>query len=342
MNAHLAYVSGRAYVLQDYYWAHEHYQWPKQKWVNVAPRTPLNAIVSVPAVAGGPFEADDPAPRAVSEAWFDVVCPRRERRYINTRDVKPAVNQAPGIEVLNHWQTLLRDAPERCIEIVPASRKVTFDLVLWGGPRVLTLWDSFSHSPIVSAAVDRNTYLFIPRGPRPPHSAPRNPFQRMLALHLRRGDYEGHCRGMTYINLVFYSWNLFPHLPDRFGSEPDVPGKDERFLTRCWPDVAGVVKKAAEARCDYLTHAASGNGTHGDATLDVMYLLTNEKSSWIDGLKETLGKDGPGADTEQTDVSMAVDMEIARRAAVLVGNGTSYFPSFCHRGFPSRIFLPGG
>ncbi|KAJ7848710.1 hypothetical protein B0H14DRAFT_2356616 [Mycena olivaceomarginata] len=114
----------------------------------------------------------------------------------------------------------------------------------------------------------------------------------MLALHLRRGDYEGHCRGMTYINLVFYSWNLFPHLPNRFVSEPDVLGKDECFVTRCWPDVAGVVKKAAEARCDYLTHAASGNGTHGDATLDVMYLLANEKSSWIDGLKETLGKDG--------------------------------------------------
>ncbi|KAJ7901532.1 hypothetical protein B0H13DRAFT_2335924 [Mycena leptocephala] len=108
MNAHLAYVSGRAY-------------WPKQKWVNVAPRTPLNAIVSG-SVADGPFEADDPAPRAVSETWFDVVCPHHERRYINTRDVKPAVNQAPGIEVLNHWQTLLRDAPERCIEIVPASR----------------------------------------------------------------------------------------------------------------------------------------------------------------------------------------------------------------------------
>ncbi|KAJ7810157.1 hypothetical protein B0H14DRAFT_3480851 [Mycena olivaceomarginata] len=56
--------------------------------------------------------------------------------------------------------------------------------------------------------------------------------------------------------------------------------------------LAGIVKKAAKARCDYLTHAASSNGMHGDATLDVMYLLTNEKSSWIDGLKEMLGKDG--------------------------------------------------
>jgi hypothetical protein len=111
---------------------HEHYQWLKQKWVNVALHTPLNAIVSGP-VAGRPFEADDPAPHTVSEAWFDVVCPRRECCYINTRDVKPAVNQVPGIEVLNHWQTLFHDVPQRCIEIVPASRKETFNLVLWGG-----------------------------------------------------------------------------------------------------------------------------------------------------------------------------------------------------------------
>ncbi|KAJ7870148.1 hypothetical protein B0H14DRAFT_3440196 [Mycena olivaceomarginata] len=221
----------------------------------------------------GPFEADDPAPRAVSEA-FDVVCPRRERRYIDTRDVKPAVNQAPGIEVVNHWQALLRDAPQRCIEIVPASRKETFDL-----------------SPIsrLSAALPLSLPPSTVTHTCPSHGAcarrtpaPRNPFQCMLALRLRRGDYEGHCRGMTYINLVFYSLNLFPHLPDHFVSDPDVPRKDERFLTRCWPDVAGVVKKVVEACCDYLTHATSGNRMHGDATLDVMYLLTNE----------TLGKDG--------------------------------------------------
>jgi hypothetical protein len=36
-----------------------------------------------------------------------------------------------------------------------------------------------------------------------------------------------------FLMLVFYSWNLFPHLLDRFVSDPDVPGKDERFLTRC-------------------------------------------------------------------------------------------------------------
>jgi hypothetical protein len=139
---------------------------------------------------------------------------------------------------------------------------------------------------------------------------------------------------MTYINLGFYSWNLFPHLPDRFPSEPDAPGKDERFLERCWPDHAGIVKKAADARRDYLAHAATFNGTKNNATLDVIYVLTNEQSAWITDLKEALQRDGWTVattrdlvlDTEQRDVSMAVDMEIARRAAVFLGNGVSLDP----------------
>ncbi|KAJ6586575.1 hypothetical protein B0H10DRAFT_2168048 [Mycena sp. CBHHK59/15] len=333
MNAHLAYISKRAYVFQDYVWSPTHYPWPKSNWLEDYPRTPLPAIVSGP-VAGGPFDSNDTAPRSVSSAWFDVVCPPDQRRYINTREVKPAVAGADGIEVLTHWQHVLLAAPERCIEI-------TFDLGLWGSPRLLSTWDSFSASPmsrllgpspIVGAAVDRNTHLFRPRGPRPPHPAPRDPFARMLAMHLRRGDYEGHCRWMTYINMVFYSWNLFPFLPDRFVSDPDGAEKDDRFLERCWPNITAIVEKAAQSRRDYLAHAADAGLSR---TLDVMYILTNEKGEWIDKLKNGLNDDGwvissseeLTLDAEQKDVSMAVDMEIARRAAVFIGNGWSSFTS---------------
>ncbi|KAJ7473632.1 hypothetical protein B0H11DRAFT_2036669 [Mycena galericulata] len=346
MNAHLAYSSGRGYVFRDYEWAAEHYNWREEQWVTLDARTPLNAIVSGP-VAGGAFGRVDPAPRAISEAWFDVVCPRRERRYINTGDVKPAVAEAPGVEVLAHWKTLLRDAPERCIEIVEGkedSFPQTFDLRLWTSPRLLTLWDALSQSPIsrllsaspiVHAAVNHNMYLFLPRGARPPHPVPRDPFRRMLAIHLRRGDYEGHCGWMAYINNGFYGWSQFEHLPDRFVPEPDAPGKDERFLARCWPDVAAVVTKVAEARRDYLGHAADLDRTLGSATLDVIYVLTNDKSEWIGEVRKALFQDGWTVatsqdlvlDTEQTDVSMAVDMEIARRAEVFVGNGWSSLTS---------------
>ncbi|KAJ7442736.1 hypothetical protein B0H11DRAFT_2347743 [Mycena galericulata] len=346
MNAHLAYASERAYVFQDFHWPPAHYRWPKAKWVDGVARTPLNAIVSGP-VAGGAFATDDPAPRAISEAWFDVVCPHVERRYIETIDVKPAVAHAPGVEVFTHWRTLLRDAPERCVEIVVGKGDPlpqTFDLSLWGTPRLLSLWDSFSQSPIsrllsaspiVHDAVDRNADLFLPRGPPPGSIAPRNTFPGMLAMHLRRGDYYGHCRWMAFRNTVFYGWNLFPHFHDRFEFGTGVPGK--RFLARCWPDIATVVKKAAEVRRDYLAHGATDlNGTTTrDVMLDVMYLLTNDKSKWIDEVKDAMSKDGWTVttsqdlvlDAEQTDVSMAVDMEIGRRAEVFIGNGWSSLTS---------------
>jgi hypothetical protein len=78
---------------------------------------PLNAIVSGP-VASGPFESDDPAPHAVSQDWFDVVCPNDERRYIdintNVRGAKPAVaQQASGIDILTHCSAMHRSGGSR-------------------------------------------------------------------------------------------------------------------------------------------------------------------------------------------------------------------------------------
>ncbi|KAJ7892382.1 hypothetical protein B0H13DRAFT_2340173 [Mycena leptocephala] len=325
MNAYLAYMSERAYVFQEYAWAPQHFRWPKAK-ANLGGQegqTPLNAIVSG-LVAGGPFESDDPAPHAVFQDWFDVVCPKDQHRYItinsNAHGAKPAA---------------------RCLEIVAPSAEEDpspqiFDHHLWKSPRILTLWGTQSPisrpldaSPIVGSAVARNSYLFLPHRPRPVHPAPRDAFQRMLAVHLRWGDdYEAHCRGMNCRNEGFHGWNLFPQLPDRVVPEPDMPGKDERFLARCCPDQAGVVRKVAEVRREYLVHATQSN-----PTLDVVYILSNERGVWIDGLKKMLQKDGWTVaasqdlvpDAEQ-DVGMAVDME-ARRTAVFIGNGWSALTS---------------
>ncbi|KAJ7863640.1 hypothetical protein B0H14DRAFT_3443995 [Mycena olivaceomarginata] len=179
MNAHLAYMFKRAYVFNDYVWAGEHYMWPLHQQPPGDARTPFNAILSGPS---------DPAPRSISECWFDVVCSPEESRLI----------------------MLLHDAPERCIEIVSAPYEVdkmpqVFDLWIWGNSRVLSLWLSFSQSttskllaasPIVCAAVERNTYLFNPRGPRLP-TAPRDWAQRTLAIHLRRGDFIQHYRNLA-------------------------------------------------------------------------------------------------------------------------------------------------
>ncbi|KAJ7469029.1 hypothetical protein FB451DRAFT_1400609 [Mycena latifolia] len=209
INAHLASVSGRTYVFQDYYRSYEHYQWPKERWESVTSRTSFNAIVSGP-VAGEPFELDDPVPRADSEDWFDVVA-------------------------------LLQSAPERCIEIVEAtaaedSFPQSFDLSLWGSPRLLSLWPSFAASPIshnlgaspIVRAVERNTYLFLWWGVRPPHPAPRDPFTRMLALHQR---IKGSNTGVDHMRRSHLAFAAYQHIDSTRNAQASMKELPESFAS---------------------------------------------------------------------------------------------------------------
>ncbi|KAJ6584427.1 hypothetical protein B0H19DRAFT_925036 [Mycena capillaripes] len=343
MNAHLAYMSKRAYVFSEYVWAGEHYPWPPAQQPAGGPRTPLSAIISGP-MAGGPWDEGDDAPRSISEHWFDVVCPKEERRLIPTTDVKPAVVDASGDVIFAHWQKVLLEAPERCIEIVQPPYEVdnmpqVFDLWVWGSTRVLSLWDLFHQSPtsrllgpspIVQAALDRNQYLFLPRGPRPPHPAPRDIYARMLAIHLRRGDYLTHCQNLANWGSTYYSWAQLPGILDKFTPLPaDDPARVETMLSHCLPTGKQIVQKIHDAREDYVK-AAPGR------LLDVLYLLTNEHGPWLEEIKTELRAAGWYTivttrdlllDVEQEDVSMAIDMQFARKSAVFIGNGWSSFTS---------------
>jgi hypothetical protein len=69
-----------------------------------------------------------------------------------------------------------------------------------------------------------------------------------------------------------------------------------------------------------------------DRALDVLYVLTNADAAWVKEFALTVQGEGWGTvvgspdlilNDEQTEVAMAVDMEIARRAEVFIGNGVS-------------------
>jgi len=207
-----------------------------------------------------------------------------------------------------------------------------FDLYLVGSQRILSLWDRFVRSPvsrltraspIVESAVTRNEYIFLPRGPRP---ASRNPYDRMLAMHVRRGDYSANCVHLAKWSSRFFSWSQLEFLPDRF--EPpagaswgeNTPENEAIYMQRCLPSVEQMVSRARQVREDY------------GKPLDVLYLLTNEQGEWLDGLKAAMIKEGWSTirtsrdlrlDQEQMEVNGAVDAEIARKAAVFIGNGVS-------------------
>lgn len=341
MNAHLAHESGRGFVFPDYTWEPKHYPWSSADVASTnrswPPHTPLNALLSGP-VAGSSWDWDDTTPRSISTSWFDVVCPAAERRTIQTSDLKKGMEWESGDVVLKKWADFLRDAPERCIDIIPSSDDgfpQIFDIWLWGNTRLLSLWDSFSKSPvskllrpspIVKAAVDRNEYIFLPRGPRPSAKAGTSTYDRVLALHIRRGDYEGACQHFAKWSATFYGWNQLEFLPDRFippeGSSwgENTPENTEIYMRRCLPSLENIVRKVRRARDE-----------HDGGVLDVIYVLTNEKGEWLDELIDSLRNDGWSSvrttreiileTTEQKEVAMAVDMDIARRAGLFVGNG---------------------
>ncbi|KAH9480264.1 Strobilurin A biosynthesis cluster protein l1 [Psilocybe cubensis] len=366
MNTWLAYSSNRGYVFHDFIWTPSHYPWPvsARRSRELLPRTPLNALISGPS-AGGSWEDGDKAPRSISEAWFDIVCPKSERRIINTRDVKSEVNWADGKVIFEKWRKLLTDAPERCVEVVAGPPEEepfpeTFDIWFWSGERSISLWDEFkdspvsrllSTSPIIQSAIDENWRYFVSKDQL------NKPFDNVLSIHVRRGDFKEACLEHAAENSTFYNWNLLSFLPDKFHPPTapagvvlpkgkNTPENEAIFLARCLPSAASITSKVRAAREAYLQAAQSTPGlassnfnrlkTSSRKSLDVLYIMSNDRTKWLDDLKESLRQDGwdrivTSKDlkltAEQKEVGVAVDMDIGRRSAVFIGNGWSSFTS---------------
>jgi hypothetical protein len=350
--AHVAYESKRAYVFQKYYWPDRKCCYPWQfndkTWQLKGehwPTTPFNAFLSGP-VAGGPWDPGDPAPRSVSEEYFQLVCPPHDTDVITTDSVKPSLEGADGAIIFNRWTQVIRDSPKRCVEVVPANVTIDeypqlFDLWVVSTPRILSLWPLFRDSPVsrllgpsplAESVVVRNRYLFLPQGPKPSFPAPRDPFERTMAIHVRQGEFAKACSDFAKWNSTWYGWNQLPELPDKFIPPiGDMPGDETPdiipyYLEHCLPSTDMLINKIHKSRDDYIA-----NGMHRH--LDVMFLLTDGTTEWVNQFKAALSKDGwhtivtskdiQYADDEQLGVNLMVDMDIARRAAVFIGNGVS-------------------
>jgi len=346
LNAHLAWRSKRAYVFQDYEWKVEYYPWKVADWP--WPRTPLSALISGPPV-GGPWGEGDETPRSIHIDHWDAVCPPEETEIIDSDVGKEPVFWESGVTVMNHWVRLLNDSPKRCVDIQPSlSGKdgfpQSFDLWLVSTKRILDFWPEFREgpisqllktSPLVESAIMRHEHLF--------HSEidhPANVYDRMMAVHIRRGDYYDACKGLADWNSSFYGWNLIDTHPDPFNAKPgggwgwNTEENHKMYQERCFPTEEQLNAKILSSKTEWEAESAR-RGEHKQ--LSILYVMTNADKDWVDndfepkmkglGWERIVSSHDLTLDDEQIGVNMAIDMEYGRLASVFIGNGWSSMTS---------------
>ncbi|KAF8121127.1 hypothetical protein EV363DRAFT_1187271 [Boletus edulis] len=331
LMSYLAYVSNMSYVFEDYTWSHTPLSWSLYGLSLRPTRIPLNAIISGPT-AGGPVPD---APLAVSAEFYQRVCSGPDATpYILSSANAP--NDADGADIIDWWQSRLAHIDAQCIEI-DSSAHILFDRFLFGGPRILSLFDplvaspilaDFYWSPLVHSAIARNFPLFQPRSAKSLLSSDvSGTLTELVAVHLRRGDYVRHCPNLAKWGALYMGINQHPSLPDQFDpfdfNASDTDAREAYYLQHCLPSTTQVVHRLAEIRAQH-------------PALKRVYVLSNEWAWALGELKDALEKDGWAdvrgtidlqLDAAQYHVSMAVDMAIAERAEVFVGNGFSSLSS---------------
>ncbi|KAI0372005.1 hypothetical protein BV20DRAFT_135882 [Pilatotrama ljubarskyi] len=338
LNAYLAYRSDRAFVFDNYTWSRGESDYSLYNLKPIPSRIPLTALIRGPIV-GEPFLAGDDAPRAVVPEYFYEIC--QHRTIIGSYAVNGPLVEPTAETLIQTWTD--RMAAHRCVEVEFSPPEVFDEHLFADASRLLDIWPRFSQSPIVQnfswstlveLAFDNNRQVISPESPLdPPLSsfpisdglARYTPLPGLLALHIRRGDFQIHCYDVLASRSKGYTgFNSFPSLPDNWYLPKDISEHDKTTLyTRhCFPDIDMIVQRVEEVRA-----TPAGRG------LSHVYVMTNASPSWVSKLKAALRKNYEWTHVassrdlfltpEQKYVAQAIDMLIAQRAQVFVGNGFS-------------------
>ena len=188
----------------------------------------------------------------------------------------------------------------------------------------------FRWSPLIEGTFRQNSEHFAPDGL--PHSSPDNdPYpiiEGLLVMHIRRGDFDQHCKYLAERNETFTAFNQIQGIVDRFKVPPRGPKGHltndgaRAYQEACYPTLQGIVRRVGEIR-------ASESGKR----LKNIYVMTNGQREWVTELREALlaadhwDNIASSRDLELNDeqryVAQAADMLIGQRADVFIGNGVS-------------------
>uniref|UniRef100_D8Q122 Expressed protein n=1 Tax=Schizophyllum commune (strain H4-8 / FGSC 9210) TaxID=578458 RepID=D8Q122_SCHCM len=363
MNTHLTYRTKRSFVFDNYTWDRTPEDYSSFNGKKIPARVPLSALISGPMIGGSWGEEGRDVPRSVSREYFYKTC--SEVKVMRSDEVKDTFSgrEPSAKELMDAWVAKIDSMEDRCIEIEKDSFQL-FDIWLLGTERVLDIWPELSASPVVKrfgmsplimSAFNANKHHFVAKPsaldallPSLPFSglfggntAPPTQLDGLIALHIRRGDFEGHCDHLAKWGSVFNGFNSFKEFPDHFeqpsgcGWGETTPECRAEYLLHCFPTVEQITDKVLDVREELKQKGIGGK-------LNRVFIMSNGAREWLEELKQALdaaGKQhGLAFDTistsrdvaltlEQKYVAQQLDMYVGQRAQVFIGNGFSSLTS---------------
>lgn len=332
VNGLLSYASERSFVFDNYTWNRNGTPFSEFNGKLIPSVIPMTALIEGP-LAGGPFPLGDKTPRSVMKEYFDTVCPHP--KLLDKEIVRATLpSDYSAKTVMNAWLKLLKETPDNCVKI----DDIIFDIWIFGSTRILDIIPLLYQSPMVTefrwsslvlSTFERNKRLFAPRGLTAPTAVDPYPIiPGLLALHIRRGDFEAHCRVLAEWGSSWTGFSQLPEMIDYFEPSPRpesgqiAPAVYDKYTKSCYPSIEQIVQKVVEVR---RTKAGKG--------LKNVFIMTNAKKPWIQELKDALNKAAKWdlitssrnmkLNWEQKYIAQAPDMLIGQRSQVFIGNGFS-------------------
>ncbi|KAF5392178.1 hypothetical protein D9757_001359 [Collybiopsis confluens] len=111
LNTHLAYLSGRSFVFDNYTWDRSESEYSSFNGKTIPSRVPVSTMLSGPLIGGSfdPMYFNDPLfdvsgshPRAVHSEYYERVC-AGQNKVINTETIRDAVDSWDGLANLRAW-----------------------------------------------------------------------------------------------------------------------------------------------------------------------------------------------------------------------------------------------
>ncbi|KAJ7083041.1 hypothetical protein C8R43DRAFT_909542, partial [Mycena crocata] len=310
-------------------------------------KIPINAFIAGP-MAGGSLannDSDNVLRRAVSEEWWNVVCPPEKVVTMRLHDAmkEMSINEnSDSQEMMGRWAETLLEMSAPCVSIEDGT---PFDFSFIGSSRVLSIWPSygnsptlkyFAWSPLITASLFHNFHVLSPHGAPEslgpigsppygfqsfrPYSSSATPITGLLGIHVRRGDFVRHCANLADAGMDYNAWNLlgtrshtaqpvdggiWPALPDIL-NVPDGKTHRDAAFDHCWPSPEAMVSRVHNVRAN-----AAAGGAFPPQDLRRVYIATDGDKSWIAELAAELKADG-------WDVLGSYDMELSTEEKAVV------------------------